>query len=179
MAGHTPASLARCFHCDEIAHAPQKRLQRKMETGQKELTSREHRWSEATPKARFQTGKPGFSKPDALLVPAQEILNVPFRQMSDGYQGDERPQKAHILIRRQHVGTAANDVGWERQPDGSYRAWISEYDGQHRFNQQMQNRIKQEYAYQVIERQQRARGRSVTRERLPNGELEVTIAGYR
>ena len=43
----------------------------------------------------------------------------------------------------------------------------------------MQNRIKQEYAYQVIERQQRARGRSVTRTRLPNGELEIVIEGYR
>ena len=96
-----------------------------------------------------------------------------------GYQGDIRPQKGHIVIRRQHVGTAANDVGWERQADGTYRAWISEYDGRHRFDQAMQNRIKQEYAYQVIARQQRARGRSVTRERLPSGEIEVTIGGYR
>ena len=96
-----------------------------------------------------------------------------------GYQGDVRLQKAHIVIRRQHVGTAANDVGWERQPDGTYRGWISEYDGRHRFDQAMQNRIKQEYAYVVVERQQRARGRSVSRERLPSGEIEVTIAGYR
>ena len=43
----------------------------------------------------------------------------------------------------------------------------------------MQNRIKQEYAYQVIQRQQRARGRTVTRERLPSGEIEVLIGGYR
>jgi hypothetical protein len=28
-------------------------------------------------------------------------------------------------------------------------------------------------------RQQRARGRSVARERLPNGELEVIVEGYR
>lgn len=28
-----------------------------------------------------------------------------------GYQGDERPQRAHIVIRRQHVGQAANDGG--------------------------------------------------------------------
>ena len=96
-----------------------------------------------------------------------------------GYQGDVRPQEAHIVIRRQHVGTAANDVGWEKQPDGTYRAWISEYDGRHRFNPAMQDRIKQEYAYQVIARQQRARGRSVERQRLPSGEIEVTIAGYR
>ena len=96
-----------------------------------------------------------------------------------GYQGDVRPQQAHIVIRRQHVGSGANDVGWERQPDGTYRAWISEYDGRHRFNSAMQNRVKQEYAYQVITRQQRARGRSVERQRLPNGEIEVTIGGYR
>ena len=96
-----------------------------------------------------------------------------------GYQGDVRPQQAHIVIRRQHVGPAANDVGWERLPDGTYRAWISEYDARHRFDAQMQNRIKQEYAYQVIARQQRARGRSVTRERLPGGELRVLIEGYR
>ena len=96
-----------------------------------------------------------------------------------GYQGDVRPQKANIIIRREHVGTAANDVGWERLPDGTYRAWISEYDQRHRFDQAMQNRIRQEYAYAVIERQQRARGRSVERQRLPSGEIEVTIAGYR
>ena len=96
-----------------------------------------------------------------------------------GYQGDVRPQQAHIVIRRQHVGQAANDVGFERQPDGTFRNWISEYDSRHRFNPEMQNRVKQEYAYQVIARQQRDRGRSVERQRLPNGEIEVLIGGYR
>ncbi len=96
-----------------------------------------------------------------------------------GYQGDVRPQKASIIIRRQHVGTAADDVEWERQPDGSYRARISEYDVRHRFQPALQNRIRQQYAYQVIAHQQRARSRTVTRERLPSGEIEVTIEGYR
>ena len=106
-----------------------------------------------------------------------------------GYQGDVRDQTAHIVIRRQHVGSSANDVGWEKQPDGMYRAWISEFDagiGSYksrgdaaRFNPAMQNKLKQEYAYQVIARQQRARGRSVSRERLPSGEIEVLIEGYR
>ncbi len=106
-----------------------------------------------------------------------------------GYQGDVRPQNAHIVIRRQHVGTGANDVGWQRQPDGTYRAWISEYDagvGRYgnrkdvaRLNLALQNQIKQEYAYQVIVRQQRSLGRSVERQRLPSGELEVVIGGYR
>jgi hypothetical protein len=106
-----------------------------------------------------------------------------------GYQGDIRPEQAHIVIRRQHVGSGANDVGWEHQSDGTYRGWISEFDAgvgsfvhrgeSARFNPAMHNRIRQEYAYQVIERQQRARGRSVSRQRLPGGEIEVLIEGYR
>ena len=96
-----------------------------------------------------------------------------------GYQGDQRPQRAHIVIRRQHIGSGVNHVGWERLPDGTYRAWISEYDGRHRFSEHMQDRIKQEYAYQVIRRQARALGRTVARERLPGGELRVLIGGYR
>ena len=96
-----------------------------------------------------------------------------------GYRGDERPQRAHVVIRRQHVGPAANDVGWERLPDGTYRAWISEYDGRHRFDEAMQNRLKQEYAYAAVARQQQALGRTVERRLLPTGEIEVTIGGYR
>lgn len=106
-----------------------------------------------------------------------------------GYQGDTRPQSAHIVIRRQHVGTGANDVGWEKQSDGTFKGWISEFDagsGQYasrvetaRFNQVAQSKIKQEYAYQVISRQQRVLGRSVERQRLASGEIEVLIAGYR
>jgi len=61
-----------------------------------------------------------------------------------GYQGDVRPQKAHVVIRRQHVGSGANDVGWERQPNGTFKAWIGEFDGRHRFDEPVQNRIKQD-----------------------------------
>jgi hypothetical protein len=96
-----------------------------------------------------------------------------------GYRGDQRPQQAHIVIRRQHVGQAANDVGWERLPDGTYRAWISEYDGRHRFNPAMQALLKQEYAYHAVARQQRALGRTVQRRLLECGEIEVVIGGYR
>ena len=96
-----------------------------------------------------------------------------------GYQGDTRPQHAHVVIRREHIGPAANDVGWERLPDGTYRAWISEYDQRHRFNKRMQNRIRQEYAAAAVTRQQRALGRSVARCRLESGEIELVIGGYR
>ena len=98
---------------------------------------------------------------------------------SSGGHPDERPQRAHVVIRREHVGQAANDVGWERMPDGTCRAWISEYDARHRFNPQMQSQIRQEYAYHAVTRQQRAMGRTVQRRELENGEIEVVIGGYR
>ncbi len=122
-----------------------------------------------------------FKDPEALVAAliecgfAAEQIEVYEQAVAlYGYQGDVRPQQAHVVIRRQHIATGANDVGWERQEDGSYKAWISEYDsgvGQYksraasaRFNQRMQDKIKQEYAFQVIERQQRTLGRTEERQ---------------
>jgi hypothetical protein len=44
-----------------------------------------------------------------------------------GYAGDQRAQTANIVIRRQHVGTASNDVGFLASATG-YQAFISGYD---------------------------------------------------
>lgn len=44
-----------------------------------------------------------------------------------GYKGDQRPECAHVIIRRKHVGYGANDVGFVRTADG-FTAIISEYD---------------------------------------------------
>lgn len=130
--------------------------------------------------------KPGFKDREALI---QALIAIGFaREQIEvnqeavplyGYQDDQRAQQAHIVIRRKHVGQAANDVGWEKLADGTYRAWISEYDGRHRFNPEMQDRIKQEYAYHAVARQQRALGRTIQRRELENGEIEVVIGGYR
>jgi len=44
-----------------------------------------------------------------------------------GYEGQQRGQLANIVIRRQHVGSASNDVGFQASATG-YQAWISGYD---------------------------------------------------
>lgn len=44
-----------------------------------------------------------------------------------GFTGDRRAQKAHVVIRRQHVGASSNDVGFLRTPLG-YQALVSDYD---------------------------------------------------
>ena len=45
-----------------------------------------------------------------------------------GYQGDARPEKAELIVRREHIGGASNDIGFARQEDGTYEAIISDYD---------------------------------------------------
>ena len=46
----------------------------------------------------------------------------------EGYQGDKRSQKAHIVIPRKVVGGASNDIGFERQANGKYEVHVSAYD---------------------------------------------------
>jgi hypothetical protein len=45
-----------------------------------------------------------------------------------GYQGDRRDDRAHVIVRRRHVGRASNDIGFRREEDGRFLAVISEYD---------------------------------------------------
>jgi len=61
----------------------------------------------------------GFERPK-IEVHAAPVALV-------GYQGDRRTQHANIVIRRQHVGSASNDLGFLASPTG-YQALISDYD---------------------------------------------------
>ncbi len=136
--------------------------------------------------SHFVECRPGFTDlaalVDALVAVGFERDQVEVHEQSValfGYQGDERPQRANVVIRRQHVGRGANDVGWERCSDGTIRSWISEFDARHRLDASMQRRIRQEYACAAVTRQQQALGRQVERRMLPDGEIELQVSGYR
>ena len=102
-----------------------------------------------------------------------------------GYHNDVRPQRAHLVIRKQHVGSMSNDIGFERLPDGSFVAHISEFDKtHHKYNEDWMKQVKQHYVYHVTRQQQEARGRRVSREWLPGSrpgtrKQLITIEGYR
>ena len=44
-----------------------------------------------------------------------------------GYQGDRRPETAQLVVRRQYLGVASNDLGFARTAEG-YVPILSEYD---------------------------------------------------
>jgi len=45
-----------------------------------------------------------------------------------GYQNDVRTEKAQVIIRRKHVGSSSNDIGFEQKANGLFVAHISEFD---------------------------------------------------
>lgn len=49
-------------------------------------------------------------------------------QALHGYMGDARTEKANIIVRKQHVGSAANDVGFRQRADGTFELIISDFD---------------------------------------------------
>lgn len=90
---------------------------------------------------------------DADLL-AAALTNVGFAQVEIhdepqtlyGYRGDARPERAEIIVRRQHIGRASNDIGFARQPDGSFEAIISEYD-RRRYDHRWLAQLTQAYGH--------------------------------
>jgi len=107
-----------------------------------------------------------------------EIHRTP--QALYGYRGDVRAQKANIIIRREHVGSYANDIGFERQPNGSYRAWISEFDqtrtsGGTRYDDKWLGQLKQAYGVEKTRLEAKKRGYRVSEQKLDDGRVRLVL----
>lgn len=93
-----------------------------------------------------------------------------------GYQGDRREQQAHIIIRRQHVGLAANDIGFQRQSDGTYQAWVSEFDQrQNGYSEAWMGKLKQAYGVEKARAEAKKRGYRVTEQKLDDGRVRLVM----
>jgi hypothetical protein len=62
-----------------------------------------------------------------------------------GYHGDERPERAHVVIRRAQLDSASNDIGFARGADGRFRAILSEYDRSIGYDAQWLDKVHQHY----------------------------------
>ena len=93
-----------------------------------------------------------------------------------GYQGDVREQKAHVIIRRQFVGTAANDIGFERQPNGSYRVWVSEFDQSHnKYDDTWLGLLKQGYGIEKVRKEAKKKGFRFTEQKQDDGRVRLVL----
>ena len=62
-----------------------------------------------------------------------------------GYMGDQRAERAQIIIRRRQLDSASNDIGFVRDGSGVYQAIISEYDRGIGFDDAWLGRLSQTY----------------------------------
>jgi len=93
-----------------------------------------------------------------------------------GYQGDVRAQKAHIIIRQQHVGRAANDLGFERQADGKYWVWVSDYDQRYnKYDEAWMGRLKQAYGVEKARAEAKKKGYRVSEKKLDDGRIQLVL----
>jgi hypothetical protein len=105
-----------------------------------------------------------------------------------GYQGDNRANQGknsanyappcHIIIRRKHVGSASNDVGYRRTEDGSYVAYISDFDKGGNFNKAKQTKVLQEYTAKVSEKQMKSQGYTLKRVTEKDGTIKLYATKY-
>lgn len=93
-----------------------------------------------------------------------------------GFQGDQRSQKAHIIIPRSQVGGASNDVGFLRKEKGEYEMIVSEYDQKATFTQTRVNNLKQIYAKKVILKQAKKAKYKVSSEQVQaDGSIKIKV----
>ena len=102
-------------------------------------------------------------KNEALLLAALAELGYTTVESGEalplfGYQGDERRERAQLVVRRKHIGVASNDLGFARTTEG-YTPIISEYDQRTMHGGEFIPRIRTAYNERVVaEIRKRLRG---------------------
>lgn len=92
-------------------------------------------------------------------------------QNLEGYQGDQRQQRADIIIPRSQVGGASNDIGFTKGPDGTYKAIISDYDSR-RHGQTWLNTVKWNAGDAGIRREAKRMGMLAVSRKVTKGQIE-------
>ena len=90
-----------------------------------------------------------------------------------GYQGNRRPETAELVVRRRHLGSASNDVGFARTPAG-YVAIVSEYDQRTLHGGRFLVELRTAYSERVIE-EVRRRLHGTARRTLEGSVVKVTV----
>ncbi len=85
------------------------------------------------------------------LIEALKELGFPEIECHDepqrlrGFLGEWRHQRAHVIIRKKHVGKLSNDIGFLRTVAGTFAAQISGYD-RAKFSSRWLGTLTQRYA---------------------------------
>lgn len=101
-----------------------------------------------------------------------EVLVHKTPQRLEGYHGDLREQTADIIIPRRAVGHASNDIGFKLQPDGTYKAIISDYDRATHYNDAWVNKLTDTYTEHGVLKCAKKKGLRSIGSKIVNGKLQ-------
>lgn len=90
-----------------------------------------------------------------------------------GYRGDRRAETAEIVVRRQHLGDASNDLGFARTPVG-YAPIVSEYDARTLRGGRFLPALRVAYAERAVAEVQRHL-RGTARRTVEGGVVRITV----
>jgi hypothetical protein len=89
-----------------------------------------------------------------------------------GYKGDKREETANVIVRRQYIDSAANDLGFKKQADGTYSAIVSDYDST-RHNTAWFKNLKRNYAEAGLNKVAKQQGWRLVRKTDVNGKTQI------
>lgn len=75
-----------------------------------------------------------------------------------GYMGDVRQETANVILRRNQLDSASNDIGFARDASGIFRAIISDYDRSIGFDGAWLGKVTQAYKERQTMAVARAKG---------------------
>lgn len=129
--------------------------------------------------SRYRTGDCDIKSMTSLILALDEmgfseVEVFETQQVLQGFQGDDREETAHVIIRRQHVGGMSNDIGFRMEANGTWKAIVSDYD-QRRYPEAWLTKVATLSALHEYMETARKRGQKAVRKTLPSGEEEVRV----
>ena len=134
--------------------------------------------------SRYDTFQTTFKNQEALVSALKEQfgdveVNATPQTLMD-WHGHPRPEKAEIIIRRVHVFSMSNDVGFARKKDGSFEAIISDYDKGAGLNAEWMAKLTQSYSQKLLLPHLLRQGYNATVHKTQsNGDVHVTMVRMR
>ncbi|GKQ41108.1 DUF1257 domain-containing protein [Streptomyces sp. A012304] len=132
--------------------------------------------------SHFTRVRTALREPD-LLVQALATLGFTTVETHDtpqplyGYQGDARPERAEVIVRRAHIGRLSNDIGFRRRADGTFEAVISAYD-RSRYNEPWLTGLARAYGHAAALRYAEDNGYEVDSDVEENGRRRLVLRRY-
>jgi hypothetical protein len=133
--------------------------------------------------SHFTSIKTQIKNADALIKALADVgfKNLEYHETAHhlyGYQGDVRPESAEVIIRKKYIGSMSNDIGFQRQENGEFKAIISEYD-RGKYGQLWLNKLMQRYGYHTLMASAQEQGFTIEEDEImEDGTVRVVVARW-